>query len=72
MKVEPIICQLRRVADHVLGSHNGADDLREIDAELGAARAIVQAEMIRREACARDGRNALAKLVGVEPAGGAA
>ena len=71
MKVEPIVCQIRRIAEHVLDSHNGAVDLDVLDAELGALRAIIRSEAIRREDKARAGRKAIAKLMGFEPEGAA-
>jgi hypothetical protein len=73
MKVSAIICQIRAIADHILEADYPAGDLREIAVEMADTRAVVEAEIRRRDGLAKSAKLALHQLlIGKSPEGGAA
>ena len=69
MKVDAITCQIRAIADHVLDANYSAADLRQLAVEMADTRAIVEAEIRRRDARAK---LALHTLLGQPLEGGVA
>lgn len=61
--LKAIICQVRALADHVLESDYSAADLRQIAVEMADTRALVEAEILRRDGKARAGKRALRELL---------